>query len=214
MVWLVFHHVRNRTSFLKLIQRLEKKDFLHSFYQPGFPEKILYPSEKIIKKISPDQKVVINKDHLFHDATLSNVARSLLKYSNVQSVQLRHQFFEQKNFAHYLEIDPDGILIGTKDNMPFTMGVEIELHQKSRSRIFEKFENYAQSPYFTAVIYFFDRESVYKSYKLRVQEFDNKLLSQKIILTFAPKLASSKLQLNDCVTFYQGEDFYFEDVLN
>ena len=85
------------------------------------------------------------------------------------------------------EMDPDGVLSFKKKPDVFTVAVEVELTQKSKSRIVEKFKKYAKEK-FAKALYVFNNKQIFNSYQKILKEQDE-CVRDKIILTIDENLS-------------------------
>jgi hypothetical protein len=217
-------HEGSREGFFAQVRRLEKRGLIKSFYKTGLRLKFVHITNQALNEFFPDhfsRSMIIKEDQLYHDAVASNVVQKLNEFPTLNKSFLRHQFFNQQSFSHYLPLDPDALFFGTKANRPFTMSLEIELTQKSRTRIFEKFSSYANSEYFKIVVYLFDKFNIYDAY----QRFHSELCASsspkeaerfknKILFCFDSNLHRDDLNVAESICTYLGTELKLKEVLD
>jgi hypothetical protein len=212
-------YLGRRQSFIELLQKLSDRNYVESFRQPGIKEKFFYPTQKTVKTVSPDLTVTVNKDHLYHDAVVTNLTIKLSQSEFIHEANMPHEFFQKKSFQHYLTIDPDSVFFGKKSGENFTLALEAELTQKSKDRILEKFEAYTKSPYYHFALYFFDKVQVFESYKKILNELSNlprenaHLFKKKIILSYEKSLSSSDQNIFNSTCYYKDSSLKLGEIL-
>ena len=196
----------NYKSFTKRISRLEKRGVLKSYRSSISREKFLYLHPDACSVIGISQSV--DRDKIYHDALASKISRHFESQDFVNSVELEHEYIDSMNWDYPDVLDPDVILHCEHKNQKFIMGCELELHQKSRKRLYEKFEHYSKSKYFNYSLYIFNRSSVLNSYIKRIEELcekmderSSKLIKSKIILCLCEDIESNNLNVMNSSVF-------------
>lgn len=77
-----------------------------------------------------------NKKELRHDVISSNVLRELLDYKNFKSGHI---------VVEDLDLIPDALIYAKKNEKEYSLAIEVELHQKSKKRLIDKYSRYGLS---------------------------------------------------------------------
>ena len=101
------------------------------------------------------------------------------------------------------EIDPDGILLA-QNKEAYKVALEIELVQKSKIRITEKFKKYGKKDDIKKVIYVFNSKSVFNAYKTVLSE-QGKKIREKIILSLDEDISGT--QSNPSKPYFSSKTF-------
>ena len=158
-------------KFNQKIYRLEKYGLIKSSLHNNC-KKVIYPSTEFMQFSGLAQKGLINQDNVLHDACVTAVVTSFLKYDLACSVDLPHEYKTKSTWKHYA-IEPDAILKLKQGDEFFTIALEVELWRKDRKRVYEKMADYAKAIEYDYVFYFFADEFSFNSYVLRLKELTN-----------------------------------------
>jgi hypothetical protein len=194
-------------AFRQRILRLEAGGLLKSKLQKGF-NKIVYPSSLLLQRLGIEN---FNEDNIRHDAAVSLVVSSLIKFDSVKSAKLPHEFKTKSSWRHNA-IEPDAVLSVDKKGDELIVATEVELWRKDRKRVFEKLLEYAKADEYDYVFYFFADSSSFESYKKRLAELLQKKefehlheeLNQKIILVFNKSILKQVSDLSFSQVFHSG----------
>ena len=101
-----------------------------------------------------------------------------------------------KTKTNYDEIIPDARMSGNFNDMDFLIAIEVEIHQKEKSRIIFKGKNYLKNPLYNYVFYFFPDERMMNNYaKIFSSELESNY-NQKIFLFSVPEIFKGKNDLS------------------
>lgn len=132
----------------------------------GFPlEFVVFLGEDYLKENYPNLKSSYNDPFLYHECLVTQYGLILEELIKPIDVTLSHDshFHEGLN----MELAPDAIfLLQDIGKVAF----ELELTQKSRTRIYKKFSQYLESD-FTHFLYLFCSDGMANSYRSRANEF-------------------------------------------
>lgn len=157
-----------KTSFYRLILRMEKDGLLISKKHTDKNKKYVYLSKDVHDTYAPDLPYV-SGDILYHDAVLASI---LCKFSrlNISSLCIKmHQGVSLNRFAS--GVFPDGIVFTESNEVKKKVAIEVELTRKSKDRYLRKFDLYMKEDEIDVVIFFFDSKGVYNSYKRELKLF-------------------------------------------
>lgn len=194
-------------SFRRLILRMEKSNILTSFKHHSSQEKYIYVNEEVSRAINKGSSDIINKETLFHDSMVSKVLLSLKNEKFIDYFALDHDLDSIKHLFNNLNsLIPDAVGISKKSNLKYAF--EIEINQKSRSRVFEKLIQFSNNHSIDHIVYFFPSESVYKNYCLRLMELFKvseahiqKELKKRVHLIHSPDLLSGHYKPKNVTQF-------------
>ena len=103
------------------------------------------------------------------------------------------------------DIIPDARLKGNFNGASFISAIEVELHQKEKSRIISKAKHYLKSSLYDYAFYFFPDEKILKNYSnILRKELDNDF-NQKIFLFSTPKIFEGKNTLYESTGLVKGQ---------
>ena len=97
-----------------------------------------------------------NKIELKHDLIAGHVLKIFLEFENFKSGHISYED---------LSVNPDAVIYAVRNNREYSLGVEVELHQKSQRRVIKKFAKYYDSQIFNYIIYVMPKEAIFHSYK-------------------------------------------------
>lgn len=157
--------VRQRVYRLEKYGFFKSKRFMNS-------KKVIYPNPEFLNYLGTKKQQVVNEDNLKHDSYVSSVCSSLLQFGHVQKVYLPHEY-NSKNTWNHKTLNPDAIMEIEQDGNKFQIALEVELHRKEKSRIYEKMTDYAKAEEFDYVFYFFADEFAFNSYTNRIEEISH-----------------------------------------
>ncbi len=196
------------SAFRQRVLRLVKGGILRSKLQKGF-NKIVYPSHGLLRKLGIEN---FNEDNIRHDAVVSTVVSRLITFESVKSVKLPHDFKTKSSWNHHA-IEPDALLLISKNGNEFNVAIEVELWRKDRKRVFDKLVDYAKASEYDYVFYFFADRPAFESYQKRLNEllidsdFDHLKdeLKEKIVLIFNQTILKRAEDLKTSEVIHKGE---------
>ena len=189
------------SPFCRKIKRLEKHGLLKSF-RGGRGRKFLTLTDSGGKLSHFGNIYCENENELGHDLLCSVILKKLLNYKNFDSGEVYHGDGD---------LIPDGFIHARKNDEPYTLALEIELHQKSAPRVKSKFKKYACSQMFTHVLYVMPKESIFHSYRKILLEM-NREVQQTVVLLFNKDLTIETFNFLDSLCFLKGEEQSFEEI--
>jgi len=155
-------------SFYRFLERMEKVGLLQStkFYKNKFKYYYLSPNSKYFfpDEVFPE---LVNSE-LEHDAKASVLASYFLQSGKFEGVTMEPK---GKQVGYGMEVVPDAVALSKESRK--RIAIELEMHQKSRTRLEKKFDFYFKSQSYAQVFYFFKRQVDFDKY---VNFFKEKLL--------------------------------------
>lgn len=151
-------------GFRKRIYRLAKHDYVKILKNNMNRESLVVPTRKALDTIESNRPS-IDESIVYHNFLLSEIGIALINRTKVSRFIFPHEIAKNKKPASFdNSIEPDAIMGIGLDKEIVNVAVELEITQKSRDRITEKFKSYYSTNYYSSVIYFFDSSRVMNSY--------------------------------------------------
>lgn len=203
-------------AFAQRIKRLEELGYVQSFFCQQF-RKYIYLTRKGLIETSHHKSNAISDENIRHDIVVSNTLRELLKMSSITKGRINNG---NKFFNKYV---PDAWIEGKNSSGDhFEMIVEVELTQKSRSRIQDKMKYFYRLPKDEFVIYIFQKPSIFETYKDVIQFIDNhpydnpkeRKLFQTVIMIIEPSIKDYNFNLLNSYTFFNKKIRKFGEIVN
>ena len=190
-------------GFAKQVKQLEQEGLVASFRGKN-RTKYLYLTSEGSKVASADTSFDISEETLTHDLICSNVLLELLKCKNFISANLMYD-------TSKLLIEPDGIIYAIRENKEYTCALEVELHQKSRGRIKEKFAKYLSSSIYTHVLYVTNKPSLIRFYNTVLEQM-NSDIENKIVLLLDENLSAINFNYHKSKCWFKGKERSFVSI--
>lgn len=189
------------SSFARLVQKLESEGFIQSF-QGHNKKKYLSLSIEGGKYSHFSSPYAESKSELRHDLIVSNALRELLKFENFKS---GHVVSEE------LDIVPDALIYASRNGTEYSLALEVELHQKSKKRIVNKFSRYARSQVFNYVLYVTNKSSILDCYKTQLTTM-KPAIQDKILILNNEYLSEQSFDYENSNIWLKGEFKSFKEV--
>ena len=189
------HHISYK-NFLKKINRLESAGLVKAVFV-GNKKKHLYLSQGGIEHTYHNSTSEISQENLRHDLITGMVMRDLLGWSGLTQGRMFHEFDRGC-------LIPDGELVGVKESKNIKVALEVELTQKSKDRVKEKFGVYCDKSNYDFCLFVTNKESLFKTYQRYLQEM-NMEVQAKVLLVLDITLRCSQSNLSEGICFYMGE---------
>lgn len=151
---------RSQSSFYKLISKLEKNNLIESFINSWTNEKFLYLLPDGESVVGSEKLLPVNRDQRFHDSICTKVALNLNETQFFKEIYLDHNI--PKHFP-LMDKTPD-ILVCGANLKDFKIAIEIELTQKSKTRMEDIFKKYSDSKVVNNIIYITDKHHIFSAY--------------------------------------------------
>jgi len=189
----------------KLLQKLRSKNLV-DVYRCTFNRRNYYYLTPFAEKlIDQNQKSSISEETIFHDAMVSTLGIELSKIKPfIKEIDLEHKIKNGNNKTNYEEIIPDARLKGEFRNVIFTAAIEVEIHQKEKSRIITKAKSYIKSNLYDYVFYFFPDNKLLENYLNIMKKEIEDDFNQKIFLFSTPDIFSGKNSIQQGSGYVKG----------
>ena len=199
-------YLYTRSSLHKTVRRLENFGLIHSFMDPFANRKFIYLSklgESLINPHGIPSGIAI--ETIFHDAKVSEITREMVKRDGFHGATIEHHLPKNED-SHR----PDALMTGQFKNS-FRMAFELELTQKSKSRVAKRFEYYLKSQAYEYVFYLFPRNRVLSTYHTLLEENFPFEAQKKIILCHNETIFGRFFDLSKGRVFFKGREGEFND---
>ena len=187
-------------NLLKKVRTLETHGLVKGVLL-GRKNKHIYLTNKGLKFTGHDFTYEICDENLTHDLIVGRVLKELIKTSHFIDGKMFHEIPVENLF-------PDAEAKGIKDNQTYKLALEIELTQKSESRVKEKFRRYGREKVFNYVLYITNKESLFRAYKRFLEEMNSET-QEAVILMLDKKLSVTAFKYQESTCFYQGSETTF-----
>lgn len=187
-------------NLLKKVRTLETHGLVKGVLL-GRKNKHIYLTNKGLKYTGHDFTYEICDENLTHDLVVGRVLKELIKTPHFIDGKMFHEIPVENLF-------PDAETKGIKDNQTYKLALEIELTQKSESRVKEKFRRYGREKVFNYVLYITNKESLFRAYKRYLEEMNSET-QEAVILMLDKKLSVTSFKYQESTCFYQGRETTF-----
>jgi hypothetical protein len=196
-----------------LLKSLERKKVIQIYRDPWNKKNYAFLSKLGEKLIEPDTPNFLQEETFYHDSKVSALCYEILKLDSVfESVELEHKIKDKLRKNLFEEIVPDAKLIGNYNGRSFLAALELEFHQKEKSRILSKAKNYFDSSYYNHAFYFFPDESLMNIYFNIMKNELGADFNQKIFLFSDESIAGSRPNLREARGLVANKEITFFEV--
>ena len=192
---------RTYTPFTKQVQMLERAGLVRAFAKKKTKYLVLTNEGRKVSKYNNCYDE--NEDFLNHDLHAANVLRQLLMFENFKD---GHMFSDDKE-----DVDPDAVIRAVRGGREYTLAIEVELTQKSRVRLMGKFSKYGKSQFINHVLYVFNKEAIFESYKKVLAMMDD-TVQGKVILCSDTGLSIERFNYIDSQCWHRMTSKTFEKI--
>jgi len=189
-------------GFAKQIRKLESSGFVSSFLFPD-KSKYIYLTRKGVMLVPYGVEYSHSKEMIVHDLKCGIVLRELLKFENFMEGQILGDKSEG--------LSPDAKILAKKKDKEYVLALELELNQKSKDRIKEKFKKYSSSVTYHYVLYVFQSPEVMNAYTKILQAMPE-IVQLKIILLLDTNLSNFNFDFKSAVCFFKEGPRSFESI--
>jgi hypothetical protein len=208
-------HGPNYKSFTRIIRRLEKANILHGYRHPFNKKKYVYYSSKAQKELQEEKGFkTISKDSLIHDIKVTEISKKFLELRWIDQVMLEHQLLGIDCFKSLYKIIPDAMFTLANGKRSYNLAFELELTQKSKSRIKEKAKQFLISPKYDYMLFFFSQKSLMESYMRTIKEEVGSDGIGKFIFIHAEDLRIKEVELEKLKCSYKDKEFKLEELFS
>ena len=191
-----FQHLISYQTLMKKILKLESDGLIKGTYL-GNKNKHVYLTDLGIKFTVFDKTYEPSPEELAHDLQVGRIVQELLSYSKIREATMYHQI--QDNY-----INPDATVLMENDDETYNVAIELELTQKSQSRVKAKFNRYGVSADYDYCIFLSHKRTLINTYQRYLGEFKN-YLSEKFFFILIDEFDGFKPILNQMKCFHRGQ---------
>ena len=193
----------NYSNLRKKVRKLEDFGLVKSV-NLGRKRKHLFLTNSGIKFTQYDQTYELCDESLSHDVIVGNVLRSFLGFPNFVNGRMFHEIPDN-------DLAPDALVTGIKTKREYELAIEVELTQKSSTRVKSKYSRYLRSKSFDYCIFITNKEGLFRTYKRFLGEMNTDVQS-KIILMYAPDLSPNEFSFYASECHFKGQTKKFEEI--
>jgi hypothetical protein len=190
-------------GFAKQVTQLEREGLIASFRGKD-KNKYLYLTPRGAKITNQRETFDLTEDTLTHDLICSNVVFELLKYENFVSGNVLHESSSKL-------ISPDAVIHALKGEKDYAFAVEVELNQKSKDRIREKFVKYANTLTYAHALYVTNKLSLIKSYMSVLSQMKSEVRN-KIVFLLDENLSTTQFEYKKARCWFKDDERNFESI--
>lgn len=184
---------RSYSSAQKLLKRLQQRQLIEIYRDPWNKKNYVFLGNLAIKELCPDTRPLLNSGALYHDSKVTSLGVELLKFNKTfKSIELEHQIKKGKGVIGISDFIPDARVEGQFKAKFFQAAVELELHQKEKSRIVDKAKYYLESEYYNHALYFFPDNDLLQNYDTIIKKELGSDYNKKIFLFSCPLISKAK----------------------
>ncbi len=189
-------------NLLDKVRKLERAGFVKSVFV-GRKHKHIFLTDQGIKLTSEDCSSEISLENLNHDILTGRFVQKLLQYEVFKDGKLFHQILDT-------DVYPDAEVKGVKKDHEYNLAIEIELTQKEKGRVKNKFVRYKKSPRYDFVLFVMHKESVFRAYNHYLEQMSDEV-KQKIIFLMNPKFERATWEIEKSSCYYLGKEYSFNE---
>lgn len=193
------------------IRALEANGFIKSL-QKGYSRKQVYLTKKGLKLTPYNHLPEQENETLTHDMYVGRILRTLNKLPEFLNPQMED--FVENHFT-LDNVEPDGSIEYENDDKSWSLALEVELFQKTKSRVKRKYSAYLRSS-FDYVLYFSTKPNLIRNYLNMANDMITDV-QKKLIFVSAPNLRIDSFNIEETHCFHPGtssEFPTFRDLLN
>ena len=190
-------------SFKRKVRELERMDLLKSKTHIH-NKKYIYLTQSGFSNSTDPNKLILNEDILTHDLLASEIIINLMEYSYVTSGEC----YPKKSD---LTIEPDGLIIGSNNKTEKAIAVEVELTQKSSTRVREKIGNYHRTYDYDLCLFITNKRRIVDTYCRFLNEFDTDC-KKKFIFIYSDQLYAGRISLESSQCTYMNKEIEFNSI--
>ncbi|MCY4643197.1 MAG: hypothetical protein OXB88_01125 [Bacteriovoracales bacterium] len=199
-------------AFAKKVSRLEKAGFLGKVYFHNY-RKYLYLTDKGLHEAGLEKAWAVNPHILQHDIISVNVFEYFLTLEGILGggIHLDGAGRERRPDC-YVEVE-------RASGETYSLALEIELSQKGRGRIEEKFSDYLSQGSYNLVLYIFQKAAVFEAYKRTIEGVDlqraesgQDRAGERIALMIEPEIKHKNFDLMDSICCVNGKIKAFKEI--
>ena len=184
------------------VKRLEGYGLLNGFFESRHGKYLTLTDKGAELSIYPsfyrDAQESVN-----HDLICSNAILKMLGF----------KLFDFGSAIDYMDsqIGPDGVIHAQRYGEKYVLAIEIELHQKSKRRVVDKFSKYLQEPAFDHVLYITSKRNVFDAYMKILGNMKDQI-RKKIALELDETLSPKVHDYENAIYWMNGKYKIFQEM--
>jgi hypothetical protein len=202
-------------NYQKIISRLQKAEVVKGNKDVWTKTKRMYLTRTGNELVNNSRWMshVINDGSFFHDSRVTLYLRYLAQHLKMDSIELEQEWMRVKSFQDMQKIRPDAefVLINSSEKRKRFL-LEVELTQKSKERLIEKFEYYQRIPDYQFILFVFPTSSLANSYLQLFKSLTPNEKKSNYIFAMEPGLIKGNFFLPDTKAYFRGEELSLENV--
>jgi hypothetical protein len=208
-------YVGTYKNFHKIISRLEKAEVINGNKDVWTKTKRMHLTRLGNELVNNSRWMshVINSGSFFHDSRVTLYLRYLASHLKISSVELEQERMKIRSFQDMQRIRPDAeFSITTSSEKHQRFLLEVELTQKTKDRLIEKFEWYHQIPDYNFILFVFPTHSLANSYLQLFKSLTSSHNKSNYIFAMEPGLIKGNFSLTNTKAYFRGEELSLENV--
>lgn len=154
-----------KNSFHKLINRFETHQVIKSVNDLWSRKKYLYLTKLGEDLINHEEHIIgLSEEMLLHDMRLSELILAIKGALPTKEIKFEHEWRQKGQFSTLKRQYTDALLNREIKGKTQKIAIELELNQKSKERLSEKFQHYITSSYYDLCLYVFGRQNTMENY--------------------------------------------------
>lgn len=180
-------YLGRKNSFHKLINRFESYEVVKSVTDLWSRRKYLYLTKRGDDLINHTDHILgISEESLLHDMRLAEFTLAFQKYLSFNSLKFDHEWRIKGDYSTIKRNYADAVINAHIKKKSHNIAIELELNQKSKERILEKYQRYVATSAIDLCLYIFGKQSTMQSYhRLCMEAFKTKEAKKFIFFTLA-----------------------------
>lgn len=199
----VCNYKLNYSNLRKKVKKLENTGLIKSV-NLGRKRKHIYLTNSGIKFTQFDKTYELTDESLNHDVITGNVLRELLEFPSFFNGRMFHEIDDNG-------LAPDAALSGNKNGKEYELAIEVELTQKSSTRVKSKYSRYHRSKSFDYCLFITNKAGLFRSYGRFLEEMKGGV-QEKIIILYSPDMTPCKFSYLEASCFFRGKEQSFKEV--
>ena len=202
-------------AFHKILKRLERVGVTQGFRDMWSRKKFIYLTELGSELIFGSDQLVPFNNAIFHDARVAMIGEALLQQSCFFQLRLEHEYrLRQVDKAYGQQYFPDAMISYDEglNEEPRTLGIEVELSQKSKDRIRTKLGVASSAKDLNHVIFLFSEKSIYQAYVRLWCEVFEKNRGNSVLFFCDEGIISGRINLASARGHYNGKEYIFGEL--
>lgn len=158
-------YLGRKNSFHKLINRFETYQVIKSVNDLWSRKKYLYLTKLGEQLINHEEHIIgLSEEMLLHDMRLAELVLAFKHLIPAKDIKFEHEWRNKGQFSTIKRPYTDALINIEINGKIQKIAIELELNQKSKDRLHEKFQHYIGSSYYDLCLYIFGRSNTMENY--------------------------------------------------